>query len=141
MAETTETEIFDPAGYTVDGVNEYLETAEPDEVARVLAAESATDKPRKGIVDGPHAAVPEEATPEELLGEQDPYEMVRAKDATSGAEYTTTRIAAINAGSKVLAKRAMDDWGYPVPTKTVLDLRVETNAEADSQPGTDHEEN
>lgn len=67
-------------------------------------------------------------TVEELLGDADPYELVRAKDATTGAEYTTTRVAALNAGSTVLAhKRAVDDFGQIVPTKTVLDLRAETN--------------
>jgi len=66
-------------------------------------------------------------TVEELLGTDDPYELVRAKDATTGAEYTTTRVAALNAGSTVLTKPARDQFGQIVPTKTVLDLRAETN--------------
>lgn len=65
-------------------------------------------------------------TVEELLGTDDPYELVRAKDATTGAEYTTTRVAALNAGSTVLDKPARDQFGQIVPTKTVLDLRAET---------------
>ena len=84
----------------------------------------------------------EAPTVEELLGSDDPYELVRAKDATTGAEYTTTRVAALNAGSTVLDKPARDQFGQIVPTKTVLDLRVETtptDAEADSLPGADKE--
>ena len=84
----------------------------------------------------------EAPTVEELLGDADPYELVRAKDATTGAEYTTTRVAALNAGSTVLDKPARDQFGQIVPTKTVLDLRAETtptDAEADSLPGADKE--
>lgn len=84
----------------------------------------------------------EAPTVEELLGSDDPYELVRAKDATTGAEYTTTRVAALNAGSTVLDKPARDQFGQIVPTKTVLDLRAETtptDAEADSLPGADKE--
>ena len=84
----------------------------------------------------------EAPTVEELLGSDDPYELVRAKDATTGTEYTTTRVAALNAGSTVLDKPARDQFGQIVPTKTVLDLRVETtptDAEADSLPGADKE--
>jgi hypothetical protein len=47
---------FNPADHSVAEVNEYLESADADETARVLAAESATEKPRKGILEGPHAA-------------------------------------------------------------------------------------
>ena len=65
-------------------------------------------------------------TVEDLLGDDDPYELVRAKDATTGAEYTTTRVAALNAGSTVLTKAALDQFGQIVPTKTVLDLKAET---------------
>ena len=84
----------------------------------------------------------EAPTVEELLGDADPYQLVRAKDATTGAEYTTTRVAALNAGSAVLDKPAVDTFGQIVPTKTVLDLRAETtptDAEADSLPGADKE--
>ena len=84
----------------------------------------------------------EAPTVEELLGSDDPYQLVRAKDATTGAEYTTTRVAALNAGSTVLDKPARDQFGQIVPTKTVLDLRAETtptDAEADSLPGADKE--
>jgi hypothetical protein len=84
----------------------------------------------------------EAPTVEELLGSDDPYQLVRAKDATTGAEYTTTRVAALNAGSAVLDKPAVDTFGQIVPTKTVLDLRAETtptDAEADSLPGADKE--
>lgn len=69
----------------------------------------------------------EPLTVDDLLGDDDPYELVRAKDATTGAEYTTTRVAALNAGSTVLVKPAVDAFGQIVPTKTVLDLRAETN--------------
>lgn len=84
-----------------------------------------------------------ELTVEDRLGTDDPYELVRAKD-DQGTEYTTTRIAALNAGSKVLDKPAVDQFGQPHPTKTVLDLRAETNpteAEVESQPGTATKEN
>lgn len=84
----------------------------------------------------------EPPTVDELLGTDDPYQLVRAKDATTGAEYTTTRVAALNAGSAVLGKPAVDTFGQIVPTKTVLDLRAETtptDAEADSLPGADKE--
>lgn len=117
-------DLYDPTAHSVDEVNTYLSDADPDEVARVLAAEGESEKPRKGIVEGPHAAVVEEATPEELLGDDDPYEIVRAKDA-SGNEYNATRVAALAAGSTVLSKPAFDGFGQPVPTKTFLDLRAE----------------
>ena len=84
----------------------------------------------------------EAPTVEELLGSDDPYELVRAKDATTGTEYTTTRVAALNAGSTVLDKPARGQFGQFVPTRPVLDLRVETtptDAEADSLPGADKE--
>jgi hypothetical protein len=123
MSERTP-ELYDPAAHSVDDVNAYLDTAEPDEVARVLAAEGEAERPRKGILEGPHAAVVEEATPEELLGNDDPYEIVRAKDA-AGNEYNATRVAALSAGSTVLTKPAFDGFGQPVPTKTFLDLRAE----------------
>ena len=95
--------------------------------------------PEPDVEDTVLAAPP---TVEELLGDDDPYELVRAKDATTGAEYTTTRVAALNAGSTVLDKPARDQFGQIVPTKTVLDLRAETtptDAEADSLPGADKE--
>ena len=91
-------------------------------------------------VDEAPAAAP---TVEELLGADDPYELVRAKDATTGAEYTTTRVAALNAGSTVLTKPARDQFGQIVPTKTVLDLRAETNptdADADAPGNTNPQE-
>ena len=84
----------------------------------------------------------EAPTVEELLGSDDPYQLVRAKDALTGAEYTTTRVAALNAGSAVLDKPAVDTFGHIVPTKTVIDLRAETtptDAEADNLPGADKE--
>jgi len=82
-------------------------------------------------------------TVEDLLGDDDPYELVRAKDATTGAEYTTTRVAALNAGSTVLTKPARDQFGQIVPTKTVLDLKAETNttdADADAPGNTNPQE-
>ncbi len=85
----------------------------------------------------------EPPTVDELLGTDDPYELVRAKDATTGAEYTTTRVAALNAGSTVLDKPARDQFGQIVPTKTVLDLRAETNptdADADAPGNTNPQE-
>lgn len=133
MSEQPQTpDLYDPAAHSVDDVNTYLDSAEPDEVARILAAEGEAEKPRKGIVEGRHAAVVEEATPEELLGDADPYELVRAKD-TAGNEYTTTRVAAINAGSTVLEhKSPLDAFGQLVPTKTVLDLRAEATDTTDT---------
>lgn len=119
-----EVELFDPAAHNVAEVNDHLAASDPDEVARVLSAEAEAETPRKGIVEGPHVAVVEAATVEDLLGEQNPYEVVRAKDA-QGNEYSTTRIAALNAGSTVLEKPALDQWGQIVPTKTVLDFRAE----------------
>ena len=85
----------------------------------------------------------EAPTVDELLGTDDPYELVRAKDATTGAEYTTTRVAALYAGSTVLTKAALDQFGQIVPTKTVLDLRAETNptdADADASGNTNPQE-
>ena len=85
----------------------------------------------------------EAPTVEELLGSDDPYQLVRAKDATTGAEYTTTRVAALNAGSAVLGKPAVDTFGQIVPTKTVLDLRAETNttnADAEAPGNTNPQE-
>jgi hypothetical protein len=133
-------EEFSPADHTVDEVNAYLAQADPAEVARVLAAESEADSPRKGIVEGPHAAVVEAAEAEDLLGDADPYELVRARSAV-GFEYSTTRIAALNAGSTVLDhKSATDEFGRLVPTKSVLDLRAEAAA-AEGQPSPISEEN
>ena len=87
-------------------------------------AKAQPTPPGPEVEEAPAAA----PTVEELLGTDDPYELVRAKDATTGAEYTTTRVAALNAGSTVLGhKQALDDFGRIVPTKTVLDLRAETN--------------
>ena len=96
--------------------------------------------PEPDVEDTVPAAPP---TVEELLGDDDPYELVRAKDATTGAEYTTTRVAALNAGSTVLDKPARDQFGQIVPTKTVLDLRAETNptdADADAPGNTNPQE-
>ena len=77
-------------------------------------------------------AAPVEETPEptveELLGDADPYEYVRAKDADHGAEYTTTRVAALTAGATILDKPAADQFGQLIPTKTRLDLRREAEA-------------
>ena len=101
-------------------------------------AKAQPTPPAPEVEEAPAAA----PTVEELLGSDDPYQLVRAKDATTGAEYTTTRVAALNAGSAVLGKPAVDTFGQIVPTKTVLDLRAETtptDAEADSLPGADKE--
>ena len=98
------------------------------------------EQPVDDVQDVPTAEPP---TVEELLGADDPYELVRAKDATTGAEYTTTRVAALNAGSTVLTKPARDQFGQIVPTKTVLDLRAETNptdADADAPGNTNPQE-
>ena len=102
-------------------------------------AKAQPTPPEPDVEDAVPAVPP---TVEELLGDDDPYELVRAKDATTGTEYTTTRVAALNAGSTVLDKPARDQFGQIVPTKTVLDLRAETtptDAEADSLPGADKE--
>ena len=102
-------------------------------------AKAQPTPPEPDVEDAVPAVPP---TVEELLGDDDPYELVRAKDATTGTEYTTTRVAALNAGSTVLTKPARDQFGQIVPTKTVLDLRAETtptDAEADSLPGADKE--
>lgn len=47
-----QTATYDPAADDVAAVNAYLETADADEVQRVLAAELA-GKGRKGILEGP----------------------------------------------------------------------------------------
>jgi hypothetical protein len=44
-------EEFDPSAATVDEVKGYLEGVDDEEFARVIAAEKASDKPRKGITD------------------------------------------------------------------------------------------
>jgi len=101
----------------------------------------AKAQPAPPEVEDTAPAVP--PTVEEILGADDPYELVRAKDATTGAEYTTTRVAALNAGSTVLDKPARDQFGQIVPTKTVLDLRAETNptdADADAPGNTNPQE-
>ncbi|MGG5257459.1 hypothetical protein [Phycicoccus avicenniae] len=143
---TDQVEVYDPSAHTVPQVLEHLETQHPDERARILAAEEA-GKARTTILDSTVAAEAEEVEPasvEEQLGADDPYELVRARTAgDSPVEYTTTRVAALNAGSTVLDKPAADQFGVSYPTKTVLDLSAEatpTDAEADSQPGTDSEE-
>lgn len=144
--DTTDEKPYDPADYTVPEVLEHISGQHPDEVTRILAAEEA-GKARSTILASTVAAEVEETQPdsvEDTLGDQDPYALVRAKDSTTGAEYTTTRVAALSAGSTVLDKPALDAFGQFVPTKTVLDLRAETNpteAEADGQPGTDTKEN
>lgn len=94
-------------------------------------AKAQPTPPAPEVEEAPAAA----PTVEELLGDDDPYELVRAKDATTGAEYTTTRVAALNAGSTVLTKPARDQFGQIVPTKTVLDLRAETNTADAEAPG------
>ena len=102
-------------------------------------AKAQPTPPGPEVEEAPAAA----PTVEELLGTDDPYELVRAKDATTGAEYTTTRVAALNAGSAVLTKPARDQFGQIVPTKTVLDLQAETNptdADADAPGNTNPQE-
>lgn len=47
------TDAFTPEDHTVQGVNDYLATAAPDEVQRVLDAELA-GRGRVGILQGPH---------------------------------------------------------------------------------------
>lgn len=42
---------FDPSAATVDEVREYLEGTDDEEFARVIAAEKASEKPRKGVLD------------------------------------------------------------------------------------------
>lgn len=131
-------DLFDPAAHTVREVNAYLTDADPDEVARVLAAEAAAEEPRKGVLEGPHAVTVEDAEPptfEEKLGDANPYELVRAKDI-AGNEYTTSRVAALVAGSTVLDKPPLDGFGLPAPTKTVLDFRAEATTDA-GEPSTE----
>lgn len=65
------------------------------------------------------------------MSEPNPYELVRAKDK-AGNEYTTTRVAAENAGSKIIDKPAVDGFGQVVPTKTAIDLKAESAAPATS---------
>lgn len=55
---------FNPAEYTVQAVNEYLDTADPAEVARVLNAEHDGEA-RVGILDGPHRPQPGASDPEQ----------------------------------------------------------------------------
>lgn len=47
--------VYDPSEHSVDEVNAYLDE-HPEMVAQVLSDEAAASKPRKGIVEGPHAA-------------------------------------------------------------------------------------
>lgn len=42
---------FDPTQATIAEVKEYLDAADEDERERVLAAEAASEKPRKGVTD------------------------------------------------------------------------------------------
>ena len=42
---------FDPTAATIAEVTEYLDGADDDERARVIAAESASAKPRRGVLD------------------------------------------------------------------------------------------
>lgn len=49
--ETPQDEAFDPSAHTIEQVKTYLESADDDEFARVIAAEQETAKPRKGITD------------------------------------------------------------------------------------------
>ncbi len=44
-----------PGDYTVSQVNAYLAEADDDEKDRVLTEERNSEKPRAGIVEGPHA--------------------------------------------------------------------------------------
>ena len=77
-----------------------------------------------------------EVTVDDMLDGRDPYGLVRAKSALDGSEYTTSLVAALNAGSTVLDKPAVDQFGTFHPTKTVLDLRAETNPDAEAaRPG------
>lgn len=142
-----ETTPYDPAAHTVDEVLAHLATVDPTEVARILAAEEA-GQARKTILASRFAVEAEQtepATVEELLGDDDPYERVRARsNGEPPVEYTTTRVAALSAGSTVLEKPALDQFGIAYPTKPVLDLSGEatpTDAAADSQSGSDSEEN
>lgn len=149
MTETTQTDqpdLFDPSEHTVDEVNAYLAEQHPDEVARVLADEEV-GQARKGILSSRRATEVEALEPqtvEDVLGDLDPYELVRARSAGDQAfEYTATRVAALSAGSTVLDKPAVDDFGTVLPTKTVLDLRAEANptdAEADRSGDDDPQE-
>lgn len=66
MTEQQTPEQYDPAAYTVDEVNAYLETADDAERARVLQAEADRgEDARKGIVEGPHAAPEDEGGAED----------------------------------------------------------------------------
>lgn len=135
MADTElqEPEVFDPAEHNVDAVLEHLAKADQAEAARVLEVE-AQGKGRKGVLEWvpPEPEVP--PTIEELLGDHDPYGLVRAKDQ-AGNEYTTTRVAALTSGSTVLEhKPALDQWGQHIPTKTVLDFRAEAEATDTTTP-------
>lgn len=47
---TADENLFDPTDHTVEQVKEYLGTADETERNRVIAAEEASDKPRRGIV-------------------------------------------------------------------------------------------
>lgn len=50
---TQTTPAFSPLGRSVDDVTEYLRGADAAEIARVKAIESASNKPRKGVMEFP----------------------------------------------------------------------------------------
>lgn len=50
-ADDTKAVQFDPTAATIAEVTEYLDGADDDERARVIAAESASAKPRRGVLD------------------------------------------------------------------------------------------
>jgi hypothetical protein len=66
---------FDPRRHSVPDVNAYLDDADDDEKARVLAAERESQH-RKGIVEGPHAA----AMPAPDVAEAEPVEQPEFPD-------------------------------------------------------------
>lgn len=140
----TQPEVYDPSDHNADEVLAYLADAPADEAERVLQAEAA-GKARKTVLDSTVAAAVEDVQPPsvaEQLAQADPYEMVRARSAGDAPfEYSTTRVAALSAGSTILDKPARDEFGALLPHKPVVDLAAETDAAADDQSGDDTKEN
>lgn len=85
MAET-----FDPADYTVDGVNEYLESADAAERQRVLDAEREGSA-RKGVLEGPYGDQGSDPAPKTQEAASEPLEGTQALEAAVEKGYLGER--------------------------------------------------
>lgn len=59
LPDLTDAELAELLAKKFDEVNEHLD-AHPEHAEQVLAAEAASDRPRKGITEGPHARPPQQ---------------------------------------------------------------------------------